>query len=87
VPAQSQETDPILELTLTLAAYEAACRALEAAAPEVCRSLGGAQAIMDRSGGGMRPHARGWWGVDLDDETWSASAAEQQRPYREGVDG
>lgn len=83
MPAPSPTADPLAELALTLAAYEAARADLEAAAPEACRSLGGAQAVMDRCGGGMRPHARGWWGIALDDEAWSALAQEQQKPYRE----
>lgn len=85
MPAPSQPADPIAELALTLAAYEAARADLEAAAPEACRSLGGAQAIMDRCGGQMRPHSRGWWGIALDDATWSALAAQQQAPYRGGT--
>lgn len=87
MPVPSPTADPIAELTLTLAAYEAARVDLQAAAPEACRSLGGAQAIMDRCGGRLRPHARGWWGIQFDDATWEAVAAEQQQPYRSGVEG
>ncbi len=84
MPAPSPTADPVAELVLTLAAYEAARADLEASAPETCRTHGGAQAIMDLCGGQMRPHAGGWWGIDLDDETWSQMAAEQQAPYRGG---
>ena len=82
----SQASDPLAELALTLAAYEQAAEALHATAPSASQSLGGAEAIMDRFGGEMRPHAGGWWAVQLDDATWSALAAEQQRPYRSGVE-
>ena len=75
-------SDPLAELALTLAAYEQAAEALEASAPSASQSLGGAEAIMDRCGGQMRPHARGWWAIQLDDETWSALAAQQQAPFR-----
>jgi hypothetical protein len=87
VPAPSPSPDPIAELTLTLAAYEQARVDLEASAPSASRSLGGAEAIMARCGGQMRPHAGGWWGIDLDDETWSVLAAEQQAEYRGGYEG
>jgi hypothetical protein len=83
VPSQSQ-SDPLAELALTLAAFEQAAEALEASAPSASQSLGGAEAIMERSGGEMRPHAGGWWAVKLDDETWSALAAEHQSQFREG---
>jgi hypothetical protein len=71
-------------LALTLAAYEGARLALEQTAPEATRSLGGAQAIMDRFPGGMRPNSLGWWSTPLDEETWERIALEQQRPFREG---
>ncbi len=86
MPAPLPTADPIAELTLTLAAYEQARLDLEASAPSASQSLGGAEAIMARCGGQMRPHAGGWWGIDLDDETWSALAAEQQAPYRGGYE-
>lgn len=82
MPAPSPTADPVAELVLTLAAYEQARADLEAAAPKATRSLGGAQAIMDRCGGRMLPHAQGWWAVNLDDATWSAVAEEQQAEYR-----
>lgn len=84
MPAPMPSSDPIAELTLTLAAYEAARSDLEDAAPKASQSLGGAQAIMDRCGGQMRPHSRGWWAVNLDDATWEAISREQQDPYRGG---
>lgn len=85
MPAPSPTSpDPLAELALTLAAYEAARVGLEAASPSASQSLGGAQAIMDRCGGQMCPHAGGWWAVNLDDETWSALCQEQQQPYRSG---
>ena len=86
MPAPSQASDPIAELALTLAGYEKAANDLEASAPSASQSLGGVQAIMDRCGGQMRPHAGGWWAVNLDDATWSALAAQQQQPYRSGAE-
>jgi hypothetical protein len=82
----SPSSDPIAELAATLAAFEQAAEALEASAPKASESLGGSQAIMDRSGGEMRPHAGGWWAVKLDDATWEALASEQQAPYRSGAE-
>lgn len=79
-------SDPLAELALTLAAYEQAADALDASAPSASQSLGGAEAIMDRCGGEMRPHAGGWWAVKLDATTWEALAAEQQQPYRSGAE-
>ena len=81
VPSPTAD-DPIAALTLTVAAHEQAAEALEASAPSASQSLGGAEAIMDRCGGKMRPHAGGWWAVDLDDATWSALCQEQQAPFR-----
>ena len=86
MPAPSQASDPVADLVLSLAAYEQAAAALERSAPSVSQSLGGAEAIMDRFGGEMRPHAGGWWAVNLDDETWEALASEQQAPYRSGAE-
>jgi membrane protein implicated in regulation of membrane protease activity len=85
VPSPSQ-SDPLAELALTLAAHEAARLSLEASAPSASQSLGGAEAIMGRFGGEMRPHAGGWWAVNLDDATWSALCQDQQAPYRSGRD-
>lgn len=79
-------SDPLAELALTLAAFEQTAEALEAAAPKASQSLGGAQSIMDRCGGQMRPHAGGWWAVNLDDATWEALCGEQQQPYRSGAE-
>lgn len=79
-------SDPLAELALTLAAFEQTAQALEASAPSASQSLGGAEAIMERCGGEMRPHAGGWWAVKLDDATWEALAADQQAPYRSGVE-
>lgn len=77
-------SDPLAELALSLAAFEQTAEALEASAPSASQSLGGAEAIMDRFGGEMRPHAGGWWAVNLDDETWEALCQEQQAPCRSG---
>ena len=83
MPAPSpSKSDPLAELALTLGAHAAARLSLEASTPKASESLGGAEAIMDRSGGEMRPHAGGWWAVKLDDETWSALCQEQQAPFR-----
>lgn len=85
MPSPSQ-SNPLAELALTLAAFEQAAEALEASAPSASQSLGGAEALMDRCGGEMRPHAGGWWAVKLDDATWEALCQEQQAPYRSGAE-
>lgn len=79
MPAPSA-ANPIADLTAWLVAHDAARLGLEASAPKACAALGGAEAIMDRSGGRMI--LRGWWAIHLDDATWSAIAEEQQAEYR-----
>ncbi len=86
MPAPSQASDPIADLAMTLTAFEQAAEALEASSPSASQSLGGAEAIMARCRGEMRPHAGGWWAVTLDDATWEALASEQQSPYRSGAE-
>ena len=76
MPAPSQASNPIAELALTLAAYDQAAEALQASSPSASESLGGVEAIMDRLGGEMRPNARGWWAVKLDEATWEALCGE-----------
>lgn len=83
MPSHSPSPNPLAELALTLAAFEQAAEALEAAAPKASQSLGGAEALMDLWGGEMRPHAGGWWAVKLDDAAWEAICGEQQSQFRE----
>ena len=78
----SPVVNPVGELFLTLIAYEEAKKALEYAAPKTVAELGGAQAIIDKFGGEMRPSSRCWWHVNLDAETWEKIATEHQAQFR-----
>lgn len=87
MPTPSLPADPLGDVFRTLAAHEAARQSLEATAPLTCAEHGGAEALMQKLGGEMRPHPQGWWMVDFTSPEgqliWGQLVAEQQAQFRE----
>lgn len=79
--------DQLGDVFRTLAAHEAARQALEVSAPLTCAEHGGAEVLMRKLGGEMRPHPQGWWAVDFSSPEaqliWGQLVAEQQAQFRE----